>query len=325
MIAIEMPQIRYVMGSEAKRYSTWADVGYGSHYKSGKFQYKHAPAVALIAAAGTVKAGIAAGGLLGGIMITGGIASALGTITGNKTLSTIGTVSSLASVGATAFMDQAKNFVNPLTNFGDSMMGSALGNMKDGIGKFFGDLTNNSNQTASSVGVQTGDMLTKAAAEAMPDTTQKGLINSLVESGSKGGIKLGADVFGKSVSTNPGLLNSILDSKDMLNLGVGLSNGYYEGQKMEQNQPLVDAQTGAYNANANKTNYEVQQQQQRTANLQAQPEIGLMVNPNANVFSGKTQPQGKMLVNFNGTSMFITPEEAQALNTQINQSGLLYS
>lgn len=61
------------------------------------------PVIAVVAAIGTVSAGVALGGVLGGIMIAGGVMSGLGAITGNKKLSTLGAVMSLgAGIGAAA-------------------------------------------------------------------------------------------------------------------------------------------------------------------------------------------------------------------------------
>lgn len=55
------------------------------------------PAVAVIAAIGTVSTGAALGGIMGGIMVAGGVLSAVGAVTGNKDLMKIG---ALASLGA---------------------------------------------------------------------------------------------------------------------------------------------------------------------------------------------------------------------------------
>lgn len=68
------------------------------------------PAIAIIAAVGTVSAGAALGGVLGGIMIAGGVMSGLGAITGNKKLSMLGAVVSLgAGLGAAFGLAGAAN------------------------------------------------------------------------------------------------------------------------------------------------------------------------------------------------------------------------
>lgn len=54
------------------------------------------PAIALVGAAASISAGVAAGGLLGGMMIAGGVMTGLGTLTGNKKLARIGAIVGLA-------------------------------------------------------------------------------------------------------------------------------------------------------------------------------------------------------------------------------------
>lgn len=329
MIAIKMPAVTHVMGSQAKRYANWAEMPYGSHYAHSKFQTKQGPAIALVAAASSISAGMAAtSALVGGLMIAGGVATALGVVTGNQTLTKIGAVASIAGVGASAFVNSAGNFVNPLTNFGDSVMGGALSSIKDGIGKFFGNLTGGANSTASSVGAQTGDMIADAAAAAVPDTTASGLTQSLVDAAPGNGVKLGTGVFDnlKSPGTQAGsgLINSSA-TKDFLNLGMGAADGYMQHQAITQRQPLIDAQVTANNANSNMTNLQAQQLQQRMNNMQSQPEVGLTVNQDASVFQNGSQPQGKMLMIINGQVQYVTPQEAQALSQQQQQGGLISS
>lgn len=53
-------------------------------------------AIPLLAAAGSVAAGITAGGVIGGMMIAGGVMSGVGALTGNKNLSKFGGLLSLA-------------------------------------------------------------------------------------------------------------------------------------------------------------------------------------------------------------------------------------
>lgn len=58
------------------------------------------PAVALVGAFASVSAGLAVGGILGGVMIAGGVMTGLGAITGNKKLQMLG---SIVSLGAGAY------------------------------------------------------------------------------------------------------------------------------------------------------------------------------------------------------------------------------
>lgn len=68
------------------------------------------PAIALVAAVGTVSAGAALGGVLGGVMVAGGVMTGLGAITGNKTLMKIGAIASLgAGIGAAMGLAGAAN------------------------------------------------------------------------------------------------------------------------------------------------------------------------------------------------------------------------
>lgn len=328
MIAIKMPAVTQAMGSQAKRFASWADVPYGSHYAHARFQAKRGPAIALVGAVGTIGAGVSAGGLLGGIMIAGGVASALGTITGNKTLSTIGAVAGIAGLGASAFVNSAGNFVNPLTNFGDSVMGGTLSSMKDGLGKFFSNLTGGANNTASAVGAQTGDMIADAASAVVPDTSAAGMTKSLVDSSATNGIKLGNDALtnlrATPASSGGGLISSLGGSKDLLNLGLGAAQGYQQGQILDQQRPLIDARVSSESANTNLTNLQTQQLQNRMNNMQAQPDVGLSVNQDAQVFQNNGSQPGKMLVIVNGQVQYVTPQEAQALS-QSGQGGLITS
>ena len=66
---------------------------------------KRGPAIAVFGAFGSISAGLAAGGLMGGLMIAGGVISGLGAITGNKTLSSLGMLAGLAG-GVGQFFQQ---------------------------------------------------------------------------------------------------------------------------------------------------------------------------------------------------------------------------
>lgn len=92
------------------------------------------PAVAIVAAVGTVSAGAAMGGVLGGIMMAGGVMTGLGAVTGNKNLQRIGMVASLgAGIGSALGLAGAAN----------SAWNSAVGAAADGAGSALG-VTGNS-------------------------------------------------------------------------------------------------------------------------------------------------------------------------------------
>lgn len=87
------------------------------------------PAIAVVAAMGTISAGAAMGGVLGGIMIAGGVMSAAGAATGNKELSKWGAVASLgAGIGsAMGLAGSANSMWNSAVGAGTDGAGSALG------------------------------------------------------------------------------------------------------------------------------------------------------------------------------------------------------
>ena len=87
------------------------------------------PAIALVAAVGTISAGAALGGVLGGVMLAGGVMSGLGAVTGNKELSKWGAVASLgAGLGSAMGLAGAANSGwNSLVGAGADGAGSALG------------------------------------------------------------------------------------------------------------------------------------------------------------------------------------------------------
>jgi len=68
----------------------------GDAFHGPAFGERRGPAIAVFGAFGSISAGLAAGGLMGGLMIAGGVMSGLGAITGNKTLSKLGMLTGLA-------------------------------------------------------------------------------------------------------------------------------------------------------------------------------------------------------------------------------------
>ena len=95
------------------------------------------PAVALIGAVASVSAGVAAGGLLGGMMIAGGVMTGLGTLTGNKKLTRIGAVLGLAG-GIGSMISNASSAASTAASVGGEgvSMGSAAGNAGSNAAEF---------------------------------------------------------------------------------------------------------------------------------------------------------------------------------------------
>lgn len=106
------------------------------------------PAVAVVAAIGTVSTGLAMGGILGGVMVAGGVMSGLGAVTGNKKLARFGSVLSLgaglgSALGLGAAADGLANSVTGAVP-GDALFAQgrsltdvakgALGSVKDTLG-----------------------------------------------------------------------------------------------------------------------------------------------------------------------------------------------
>jgi hypothetical protein len=122
------------------------------------------------------------------------------------------------------------------------------------------------------------------------------------------------------------LLSSIGGNKDLLNMASGLADGYTNYQETKIKEPYYEALTGNAEANANSTNVQTQQLEQRMANMQAQPDVGLGVNPNAQVFNktpGSTA--GKVAVVMNGEVKYLSQAEYDALRAQQSSgpSGLI--
>ena len=115
------------------------------------------PAVALIAAVGTVSAGAALGGVLGGVMIAGGVMSGIGAVTGNKKLSMLGAVVGLGAGLGAAFglADSANAAWNSATAGNDALQVTGKSFMADG--GVFGAAASPANMNTSGLtsGVQT--------------------------------------------------------------------------------------------------------------------------------------------------------------------------
>lgn len=93
------------------------------------------PAIAVVAAVGTVSAGAALGGVLGGIMVAGGVMTGLGAVTGNKELTKWGAIASLgAGIGsAMGLAGAANNLANSVTGAvpGDALFASGASRATD--------------------------------------------------------------------------------------------------------------------------------------------------------------------------------------------------
>jgi hypothetical protein len=316
MLALEIPKTSYVMPTLQTRYTFEHPT---DHNRGIAFGEKNGPAIALVGAVSAISAGAAIGGILGGVIIAGGIASGLGALTGNKTLSTIGMGLSLAGGVGSAFTNSATGeFMNPFSEgfeFGDTSLGAGFSKIKS----FFSDVTGTSS-AVNDLNI-TADSIVDSAT---PDTL------ATIESGSDGAVIRGIDnnvtsggnirqVIGDassgisdvtSKSSGGGLLSSIGGGKDLLNLVSGVAGGYQDNQTLEQQQPLFDARV-------DQTNAETQLLQNRYNNMQGQPGVGLDVNQNAQVFNATPgTAQGKYAVVVNGEVKYVSQAEYDAMRTQ---------
>lgn len=330
MIAIQIPSIEYKTISYSRILSV--DMPFANAHRGVPYGEKNGPmaAIAMIGAAGSVSAGIAAGGLLGGIMIAGGIASGLGVLTGNKTLSTIGAVAGLAGFGVGSFTSvDGGGFMNPFSsaadgssNFFNSVSGSAVKSVFDNI--------------KGGLGITDG-----AAAAGIKDTA--GVANMAGESAASAGGNLmssGADqlqyvdgvstsALGRTVdaasSAGGGLLNALNGSSGMVNGLGGLAQGYMKGQELEQLQPLRDSQVAGNNAQTAAQQQQTDILNQRQENMKYQPTNMPTVNQNHNVYNGQpgtTQP-GKIAVSIGGEVKYVSAEEYNQMQQAKAGTGML--
>lgn len=322
MLAIPKPQMTFITGEVNKRASLYADMPYGSHYTNDRFQPKRGPAIAIAGAIGTISSGAAIGGFLGGVLIAGGIASAIGGLTGNEFLSNVGMGLSLVGGIGSAVTDAAGNFVNPFTDFGSTKLGEGFSKMGSGIKNFFGDVTSASSEVTK-MGIDGGALVSNAS-DVIPSVTEASFgADALKELGTGGtGINLSAAVgAGAPAAKSGGMLSSLLGNKDLLNVASGLADGYNNYEIREQQQPLIDAQTNAYEARADQMNFETQLGQNRYNNMQAQNADVAKVNPNAQVYNGSpVQGEPKIAVAMNGKVEYLTTEQYAQLQQQ-NQGG----
>jgi hypothetical protein len=246
-------------------------------------------------------------------MIAGGIASGLGAITGNKTLSTLGAVAGLASFGVGSFTGADGGFLNPFStaadgssNFFSTVTGSGVKSVFDnikgavGIGNPASGVTGVADDIVSAAKPAAGSLLTEGAEQlayvnGVPTSTAGRAFDSIKNVGSAVG-----DVF-----NNQGAMGLI----------GGLSQGYMKGKEIEQLQPLRDAQVDQLNANVAATNQQTGLIAQRQQNLQFQPNAAATVNPNAELYNGQPGQgtQGKYAVVVDGTVQYVSQADYDAM------------
>jgi hypothetical protein len=307
MIAIQLPTIHYSTISYNRLMSV--DMPFANPKQGSPFGDKNGPAIALVGAFSAISAGAALGGFLGGVMIVGGIMSGLGAITGNKTLSMIGGVMSLAGgIGSGFTSATTGEFMNPFAegaSFSDTVMGQGFAKVKG----FFTPESIGTSDAVQALNID-GSAVTEGAFGVNPDTLGTGA----VETGSAFGVN--PDTLANTANAVPkpsggGLLSQFGGGgKDLLNLVSGAAGGYMENEKLEQQQPLYDARTDQANA-------ETKLLENRYNNMQSQPNVAATVNDKAQVFNktpGSTG-EGKYAVVVNGEVKYITQAEYDAMRT----------
>lgn len=332
MIAIQIPRIEYQTIANTRRLSV--DMPFADPHKGAPYGEKNGPAIGVAAAIGSISAGMAATStLLGGIMIAGGIASGLGAITGNKTLSTIGAVAGLAGFGVGAFTGVEGGFMNPFStaadgtsNFFNTVSGDAVksvfSNIKSGLG--IGD-------SAMVSGIKDTAGVTNAAADATGGFAP-GSIAEEVASGKSslkyyGGVATSA--AGRAVdavsSGASGLLGALNSNSGALSALGGLSDGYMKGQELEQLQPLTDARVDQTNAQTAAQQQQMDLIRQRQQNLQYQPNSAATVNQDQNVYNRQpgTNTPGKIAVSIEGEIKYVSPEEYNQIQQAKSGAGML--
>lgn len=321
MIAIQIPKLEYKTISYTRLLS--AEMPFADAKRGTPYGEKNAPAVAVAGAYMSVSAGVAAyaaattvmGSILGGLMIVGGIASGLGALTGNQTLSTIGAVAGLAGFGVGAFTGVDGAFMNPFSS------------AADGTSNFFNTVSGGAVKSVFE-SIKGGLGITdSAAAGAIKDTA--GVTNAIDDVTANAGGNLlssGAEqlqyVDGVATSTlgkvtdaassaGNGLLSVLnSDSGAVKSLG-GLADGYMKYQEIEQNQPLIDARVDQTNSQTAAQQQQMDLLAQRQRNMQYQPTNMPTVNQGHNVYSGQpgAAQTGKIAVSIGGEIKYVTTEE----------------
>lgn len=176
------------------------------------------PAIAVVAAIGTVSAGAALGGVLGGIMIAGGVMSGVGAVTGNKTLMKVGALASLgAGIGSAMGLATAS----------DGAWNSMVGAAADGSGSALG-VTGNSflskggslSGIGDALGLNGGQTSIAGGAQAAP-TQQAG--GPLGQSQGPGIIRQNAVGTNELTSTIPDSTTSVLTNRPLGAASTGVT------------------------------------------------------------------------------------------------------
>ena len=345
MIAIEIPKLNYSTIATARRMSV--EMPYCDARMGAPFKQKNGAAVAVVGAIGSISAGISAGGLLGGLMIAGGIASGLGALTGNETLMTIGSMASLASFGVGAFTGADGGFLNPFSsaadgssNFFNSVSGKAVKGVFEGIKGGLGIETPAvSDAMAGNIAggaTQTVDAAANAGNLLSSGTEQLKYVDGVAQSGvgritdAVGGAMDSVSSAASGILGKDSAIGGLLNNQGAMGLLGGLGDGYMKGKELEMLEPLRDAQTASASANASATQQQIDLINQRQQNLQYQPDVGIGVNQDANVFNRQPGQSnvGKYAVVMNGEVTYLDQaqydqfRQAQA-QPQQPQGGLL--
>jgi len=279
------------------------------------------PAIALAGAASGIMTGLSIGGFMGGMMIVGSIASGLGALTGNETLSKIGMGLSLAGGIGSAFMTPDGAFMNPFAegnSFGDTALGTGIEKMKNGVKNFFGDVTG---APIDQLNIDGGAIINTA----MPDVSAGAMTQGIVDAAPSMGVDL-SSVAGNAAAAAPkqGLLASAMGNKDILSGLSGMADGYGDYQDRKMKEGYYEASASNAEANANLTNLQANQLQQRMNNMKAQPQVNLGVNPNVNVHDrAPGSAEGRVAVVKDGQVMYLSQTEYDAMRQAQQPSGLL--
>lgn len=324
MIAIQIPRIEYQTITHTRRLSV--DMPFANPHKGTPYGEKNGPALGVAAAIGSISAGMAATStLLGGIMIAGGIASGLGAITGNKTLSTIGAVAGLAGFGVGAFTGVEGGFMNPFStaadgtsNFFNTVSGDAVksvfSNIKSGLGIGDSAMVSGIKDTAgiASNAADTAGGLMSAGTE------QLGFVDGV----STSALGRATDAVSSGAS---GLLGSLNSNSGAINALGGLSEGYMKGKEIEQLQPLTDAKVDLTNSQTAAQQQQMDLIKQRQQNLQFQPNSAATVNQDQNVYNRQpgTNTPGKIAVSIEGEIKYVSPEEYNQIQQAKSGAGML--
>lgn len=305
MIAVKIAHTEYLSLGPSRRYSFEHPYDAFGGPASGR---KEGPAIALIGAAGTFMTGLEIGGLIGGLMMAGSIASAVGAVTGNEFLSTVGMGLSLAGGIGGAFTDVAGNFYNPFGEggFAGSALGQGAKGVSDKLSSWFGNLTGGNAApgisgdaivaNASSTGTEG---LSQLAADPSGSLTSDVFDLSKSVAGSGGpGVDLAASAASSasSAAAKPGMLASLGSKLGLSGDGMGqvLSSAIegvanYNPAADKAELDLMGAKEENLQANTNATNVQAGLLQQKYNNMQQQPAVNTAINPNADPYSTRNQ------------------------------------